>query len=169
MLACVVAHYVSRGFDSKSIYAESLRRKGEGVFEAHLASLRVADLMKPDPASVPESAPFLEIAQSFIRNQFVNLYVVDANQSFKGVICLHDIKSYLNDQTLANLVIARDLLRPNFPTITPETVLAYALPAFAHLDADRIPVVADSVQRQLIGSISKSDLLLALSEQAGQE
>jgi len=169
MLSCVVAHYVSRGLYPKSIYAESLRRKGEGVFDAQLSSLRVADLMKPDPVSVSESAPFLEIAQSFIRNQFVNLYVVDGDHSFKGVICLHDIKSYLSDQVLANLVIARDLLRPGFPTITPETSLADALTSFAHLNADRIPVVADSTQRRLIGSISKSDLLLALAEQTKQE
>ena len=169
MLACVVAHYVSRGVDSKSIYAESLKRKGEGAFDAMLPALRVADLMKPKPVSVRESAPFLEIAECFLRNQFVHLYVVDANQSFKGVISLHDIKSYLSDQELANLVIARDLLRPAFPTITPDVTLAHAFTAFAHHDADRLPVVSNPVERQLIGTISKSDLLLALAEQTKQE
>ncbi|MEI6562483.1 MAG: ClcB-like voltage-gated chloride channel protein [Verrucomicrobiota bacterium] len=167
MLACVVAHYVSRGFDPKSIYAESLRRKGEGVF--NIPSRRVEDLMKSKPESVQESAPFLEIAECFLRNQFVNLYVVDATQAFKGVISLHDIKNYLHDQELANLVIARDLLRSRFPTITPEATLADALTAFAHHDADRLPVVANPVERQLIGTISKSDLLLALAEQTKQE
>ena len=167
MLACVVAHYVSRGFDPKSIYAESLMRKGRGVLD--FPSRRVADLMKSKPECVQEAAPFLEIAGSFLRNQFVNLYVVDASQSFKGVISLHDIKSYLNDQELANLVIARDLLRARFPTITPGATLADALTAFAHHDADRLPVVADPVGRQLIGTISKSDLLLALAEQTRQE
>ena len=167
MLACVVSHYVCRGFDPKSIYAESLKRKGEGILD--LPSRRVADLMKAKPECVQESAPFMEIAESFLINQFVNLYVVDANQSFKGVISLHDIKSYLHDQELANLVIARDLLRPRFPTITPEATLADALTAFAHHDADRLPVVAEPLERQLIGTISKSDLLLALAEQTKQE
>ncbi|MCX6966302.1 MAG: ClcB-like voltage-gated chloride channel protein [Verrucomicrobia bacterium] len=169
MLACVVAHYVSRGFNPKSIYAESLKRKGEGIFDAAFPSLRVADLMKPKPESVREAAPFLEIAESFLRNQFVNLYVVDANHSFKGVISLHDIKSYLSDQQLANLVIARDLLRTGFPTITPDATLAHALTAFAHHDADRLPVISNEMERQLIGTISKSDLLLALAEQNKQE
>ena len=165
MLACVVAHYVSRGLEPHSIYAESLLRKGEGIFDARLASLRVADIMKHEPVSVPESAPFLEIAESFIRNHFVNLYVVDAQGAFKGVISLHDIKSCLNDRELANLVIARDLLRLDFPTITPDAPLVHALAAFSHLQADRLPVVADAGGRQLIGSVSKSDLLLALAEQ----
>ena len=169
MLACVVAHYVSRGFDPKSIYAESLKRKREGYFDEQLASLRVADLMKANPVSVPESAPFAEIAESFIRNHFVNLYVVDSAQRFRGVISLHDIKSYLSNKELANIVIARDLLRSHFPTITPEATLSKALTAFSHLDADRIPVVADVPGQVLIGAISKSDLILALAEQTKKE
>jgi len=169
MLACVVAHYVSRGVEPKSIYAESLRRKSEGGFDARLASLRVADLMKPDPVCLPQSAPFLEVAASFIRNRFVNLYVVDAEGAFLGAISLHDIKSYLDNQELANLVIARDLIRSSFPTITPEASLAHALSLFSHLAADRLPVVATSLGRQLVGTISKSDLLLALAEQSKPE
>ena len=169
MLACVVAHYVSRGFDTRSIYAESLQRKAEGDFEKQLSSLQVADLMKPAPVSVRESAPFMEVAESFLRNRFVNLYVVDENQTFQGVICLHDIKNYLNDRELANLVIARDLLRSSFPTITPQATLSRAFTAFLHLDADRLPVVSAPPERRLIGSISKSDLLLALAEQGKQE
>lgn len=165
MLACVVAHYVSRGVEPKSIYAESLRRKSEGSFEARLASLRVADLMKPAPVSVLQSAPFAEVAASFVRNRFVNLYVVDKAQAFLGAISLHDIKSYLGNRDLANLVIARDLYRSSFPTITPDASLAHALSLFTHLDADRLPVVASSLGRELIGSLSKSDLLLALAEQ----
>ena len=167
MLACVVAHYVSRSMEPKSIYAESLKRKSEseGIFDARLAALRVADLMKEHPASVPENAPFAEITTSFITQRFMNLYVVDEEHAFRGVISLHDIKSYLNNQELANLVIARDLLRTTFPTITPDASLGQALAAFTRLDADRIPVVQDHFRSRLIGSISKSDLLLALAEQ----
>ena len=169
MLACVVAHYVSRSIEPQSIYSESLKRKEEGIFDARLAALRVSDLMKPSPPSVPESAPFLEIAAAFISSRFVNLYVTNEQQAFIGVISLHDIKNYLNNKELANLVIARDLLHPAFPTITPDAPLGTALAAFTHLDADRIPVVEEPGGRRLIGSISKSDLLLALAEQTKPE
>lgn len=167
MLACVVSHYVSRGLKPQSIYAESLKRKSEseGIFDARLASMRVADLMKEHPACVREAAPFLEITTSFITNRFVNLYVVDEEDGFKGVISLHDIKNYLHNQELANLVIARDLVRSTFPCITPDASLGHALAAFTRLDADRLPVVEDHRKCRLIGSISKSDLLLALAEQ----
>ena len=169
MLACVVAHYVSRRIDPQSIYAESLLRKGEGLFDSQLSSMRVADLMKPDPVSVLESAPFQEIAQSFIKHPLVNLYVVDENGAFLGAVSLHDIKGCLDRGELAHLVIARDLLHSDFPTITPDVSFAHALTAFSAHNAERLPVIASVGQRELIGSIAKSDLLLALAEQTRKD
>lgn len=169
MLACVVAHYVSRGFDPESIYAESLERKGAKSFEFHFASLRVADLMKPDPVMILERAPFSEVAQSFLRNRFAHLYVVNEGGSFKGAISLHDIKEYLYSPELSTLIIARDLVHEDFPSITPESPLTRALRSFTNSDAERIAVVADRSQRRLIGTISKSDIILALAEEAKPE
>ena len=169
MLACVVAHYVSRGFDPKSIYAESLQRKGAKFFQDQFSSLHVADLMKSNPVSIQANTPFLKIAESFIKNRFVHLYVTGEGWRFLGVINLYDIKAYLNSPELASLVIARDLMREDYPTITPEASLAEALKAFAHFDGDRLPVVANHGEHRLIGSISKSDLILALAEESKQE
>ena len=169
MLACVVAHYVSRRFDPKSIYAESLKRKGAKTFQEQFAALHVSDLMKPDPVCIQGRAPFLEIAESFIRNHYVHLYVVDDQDTFKGVINLHDIKAYLSSPELSTLVIARDLMRENCPTTTPEATLAQALKSFARYDGDRLPVIANHGKHRLIGTISKSDILLALAEETKQE
>lgn len=168
MLACVVAHYVSRRINPQSIYAESLRRKGEALFDSQLAAMRVADLMKPDPPRVPEAAPFREVAQQFVKHPLVNLYVVDENGAFLGAVSLHDIKGYLDNEALANLVIARDLLHADFPAVTPEVSFTEALAAFARHAAERLPVIASAGGRELIGSVSKNDLLLALAEQARQ-
>ena len=119
--------------------------------------------------SVQESAPFVKIAESFIRNRFVHLYVVDENQRFMGVINLHDIKAYLTNRELSTLVIAHDLMREDCPTITPEASLVEALKAFAHYDGDRLPVILNHGEHRLTGTISKSDLILALAEETKQE
>ena len=162
MLACVVAHYVSLSFEDKSIYAESLKRKGHGAFEQQLASLSVADLMKKNPVTVSENSRFSEIAHCFITHRFNYLYVVDAGQHFKGVISLHDIKSYLNDLELAEIVIARDIMQETFPTVTPYESLAEALTKFSKHDGERLPVT--DTDSQLFGTVSKTDVLLALAE-----
>ena len=162
MLACVVAHYVSLGFQEKSIYAESLKRKGAGDFDRQLASLTVSDLMKKDPGSVPEDAHFTEIAGYFATHRFNHLYVVDGAHRFRGAISLHDIKNYLNDPDLADVVIARDIMRDSFPTVAPYDSLAVALGKFSSHDGERLPVT--DTNAQLFGTVSKTDVLLALAE-----
>jgi CIC family chloride channel protein len=164
MLACVVAYYTSTAFEKRSIYSEALQRKGADVFRRRLTDSTVANLMKGDPLAVTETAPFSDIAANFLRNRFNYLYVVDEGRHFRGVISLHDIKSYLNDPDLAQLVIARDILREGFLTLAPGDTLATALERFSHHDGERLPVTSANDGEQLLGSLSKTDLLLALSE-----
>jgi CIC family chloride channel protein len=164
MLACVVAHYTCLAFEQNSIYAESLRRKGAGRFEQRLTGLTVADLMKPNPVAVRESADFQAIAECFVAHRFSNLYVIDAEGIFLGAISLHDIKDYLHQRELAAVVTASDIMRVEFPTITPDEVLTTALERFATHDGERLPVTTTGIERRLVGSISKTDLILALAE-----
>lgn len=169
MLACVVAYYTSTSIEKRSIYAGSLARKGAGNFRERLAGMRVANLMKSNPPAVKETARFEEIAQSFIAHRFNFLYVVRETGRFLGVVSLHDVKGFLNQPELAELVIARDVLHEDFPTISPQATLTEALDTFSRHQGERLPVVSDESERRLMGSISKSDLILAVAEQSKQK
>ena len=161
MLACVVAYYTSVSITRRSIYAEALRRKGAGDYRKQLAELHVRDLMKPDPLTVSPDARFGEIGQKFIATRFNYLYVSD-NGRFIGAISLHDIKNYLNSPELAELVIARDILREGFPAVPPSASLTEALERFTKHDGERLPVIAEP-ENQILGSVSKTDVILALA------
>lgn len=161
MLACVTAYTASKAISPDSLYSSLVKTRG-GAGAAALDTLRVADLMKPDPVCIQENARFSEIVARFVGNRHHNLYVVTADHQFKGVIPLHEIKAYLNDPTLAQVAIAHDLLREEFPVVTPETSLRETLERFSTHPFERIPVVDSTTTRKLIASISKTDLLLAL-------
>lgn len=159
MLACVVAYYTSVSIEKRSIYTEALKRKGAGDYGKQLAELHVRDLMKPNPLTVSPGAGFAEIGEKFIATRFNYLYVTDHDR-FLGAISLHDIKNYLNTPELAKVVIAGDILREPFPIVRPEASLTEALEHFSRHDGERLPVVSD---RRLIGSIAKTDVILALA------
>jgi len=165
MMGCVIAYYLSIGIEPASIYSDSLKRKGARLFDEQLSKLRVLDLMKPDPPAVQVTAGFVEIAQNFLSHRFNYLYVVDPNQRFLGVVSLHDIKPYLNEPEMADVIIAEDILREDFPTVTPNVPLTQALEYFAHHDGERLPVL-DEQSHKLLGRISKSDLILAIAERS---
>ena len=162
MLACVIAYYVSVSIEKRSIYSEALKRKGAGDFRTQLSEMSVGELMKPNPIAVAPTARFTEIGQKFIANRFNYLYVAKDSR-FLGAISLHDIKSYLNAPELAELVIAQDIMREPFPTVEPAASLGEALDSFARHDGERLPVVTNSNRGELVGSISKTDIILALA------
>ena len=161
MLACVVGYYTSVSIEKRSIYAEALKRKGVGDYRKQLAELHVLDLMKTNPLTVPPTARFAEIGARFIATRFNYLYVIDGER-FIGAVSLHDIKNYLNTPELAEVVIARDILRDAFPTVPPDASLTEALERFSEHDGERLPVVSRG-DGKLIGSIAKTDVILAMA------
>ena len=164
MLCSVVAFFTARGIEGSSLYSEVLKRKDAANVTTETAKAeRVADLVKADPPTVAPTARFAEIAQRFLSVRVNNLYVVNADGAFLGAVALHDIKPYLADPGLAELVLAGDIVRDDFPRVTPAEALSDALGKFlAHEGLQRLPVV--TADGRLAGSLSKNDLMLALVE-----
>jgi len=158
MLACVTAYTAARAFGGKSIYAAALPPPPSA---APLDTLVVRDLMRADPPRIEDNARFQSIIEKFVTHRHHNLYVVGTDGRFRGVIPLHEIKPFLTDPELAKLAIAQDVLREEFPTVSPGSTLRETLARFEGHSGERLPVVDE--QRMLVGSISKSDLLLTLS------
>jgi CIC family chloride channel protein len=76
---------------------------------------------------------------------------------------LHDIKEFLDQPELAYMVIAADIMKENFPRISPLQPMADALEKFSEVDSERLPVVDNLASQRLIGSISKTDIMLHLA------
>jgi CIC family chloride channel protein len=163
MLCSVIAYYTAKGLEGRSLYSEVLKKKAAEVSgDAGFGRGQVAELMKSKPPTLNRNAHFAEIAQRFLATRVNNLYVTDTQGLFLGAVSLHDIKPYLGEPELAELVIANDILREEFPRVGPESTLSEALGRFLNFEAERLPVVDSS--GKLIGSLSKGDLLLALVE-----
>ena len=64
---------------------------------------------------------------------------------------------------MAELVLAGDIVREDFPRLNPDQILSEALGKFLGNDVQRLPVV--DAAGLLVGSISKNDLRLAIVEQ----
>ena len=165
MLACVVAYYTARSFQMPGIYSEELRRKGRWEFDSELRRMRVGDIMKHNPPSVLLDAAFDEICSRFTLLPHNYLYVIDEKGRFHGVISLHDIKRFLTNPDLSTVVIARDIMREDFPSLGPDDFLTTVFERFARHDGERLPVLSRDGSKLLVGSVSKADALLAFAEQ----
>ena len=166
MLACVAAFYVAREISSESVYSRQLRGVRTGA-ETPIFLLHVRDLMKKDPLCVLETSGFNQIAATLASHTFKHLYVVDPNRRFLGAIALQDLKPFLHETDLPQVVIALDLMRDDVPVLTSDASLKESLEVFAQHDGERLPVLDNQRERRLVGSLAKTDVLLTLAHGVG--
>lgn len=162
MSGCIVASYVARSIEPRSIYSESLKR--HQVPKPRISSMRVRDLMRCATPCVHETAPFTEVVQQFIASRRNNLFVVKTNNEFLGAISLHDVKSNLETAHLDGLLSAHEVTRTDVPWVVEDALLTDTLEKFRELNGERLPVVNNLTERRLVGALAKTDVLLTLSQ-----
>lgn len=160
MLASVVGYYICRSLNPHSLYGEALKRKGAAAVAQHLATLKVGDLMSKDPGTLSPNATFGEVAKAFLQSRYEFLHIVE-DGCFLGVVSLHDIKPYLDQPELEGLLIARDVMREDFPRLQPWQTMNEALDTFGQSEAERLPVT--DAANGLMGAVTKTDVLLFLA------
>jgi CIC family chloride channel protein len=166
MLACVSAFYVARGLSPDSVYSRQLHQNRSQT-DTPLFLLHVRDLMKKDPICVLETSGFPQIAKVLAANTFKHLYVVDPNRRFLGAIALQDLKPFLHETDLPQVVIALDLMHDDVSVLTSDGSLKESLEVFAQHDGERLPVIDNPRDRRLVGSLAKTDVLLTLAHGVG--
>jgi len=164
MLTCVTAHMVAKSLGQESIYAHHLRQRDFTRILLPVLNSKVGDLIKPNEASISPITPFGQIAEIFAQHRINYLYVTDEANRFLGVVSLHDLKPHLNSPELSDAIIALDILKEDFPFLTPDQHVTEALRLFSLHDGERIPVLNSKTDRKLLGTVSKLDLLLRISE-----
>jgi CIC family chloride channel protein len=163
MVACVLGYYCSSFFERRFMYGESLERKGAAFFKSQLAEVDLVDLIKRDPLTLPQTATFAQIAQTFVQHQFQHIYIVDGQRKLLGAVSLHQVKAFLDRPELETVVIAGDIMDENFPSISLLHSTGDALKRFSETRSERLPVVDNPTLQRLIGSISKTDIILHLA------
>jgi len=166
MLACVSAFYVAREVSPESVYSRQLRGSRAHA-ETPIFFLHVRDLMKKDPLCVMETSGFGQIAAALASHTFKHLYVINADRRFLGAIALQDLKPFLHETDLPQVVIALDLMRDDVPVLTSDASLKESLEVFGRHDGERLPVLDNPRDRRLVGSLAKTDVLLTLAHGVG--
>ncbi len=167
MLACVAAYFVARAVREESMYEVTIHRNKEERALARWRGLQISELIKPAVPTVPVGAGFDQVERAFLEHPVRYVYVVDEAGRFGGVVSLHEIKQRLLAPEGAPSPTAGELMRSEFAVLTPDTALGDALQMFLTQGAERLPVVRSAADRQLLGVVSKSDLLLEIQSLTG--
>jgi chloride channel protein, CIC family len=169
MLACVISVIVSRQLHNESIYLEHRRLRGlsldqESPQTGAAMEQTIGDLMHAPVPPLPETASLREIAERFLGSSNNFVPILDLQKRLVGIVALHDLKEYLNSTQDIGGIIAYDLMRPPPKTLTPGQRLLDALPVVLQSELRNVPVVNNPMDNQLVGSVSRAEVLAIFSE-----
>ncbi|MHB1013522.1 MAG: chloride channel protein [Desulfobacteria bacterium] len=163
LVAVVAAMLVAHRFSRYSLYTHKLHAKGidlvAGREESILKQVRVRDVMRGEFHSVLPSESFGSLAASFFDSKIDYLYLTGERGDLTGVVSLTDLRPYLKEEGLWDLVRARDVATPDPVAVMPSESLLDTLNKFAYRNVAQLPVVSDPHTRKLIGVVRRSDLL----------
>lgn len=146
----------------RSTRLDSPAHRGDFLVDV-LEGLQVDDVYRRDRAvmKIHEGATLDEIVHRLARTTQHYFPVVDDDGQMVGIFSDDDVRSYLYDQTLWNLAIARDVMTSPFVQVSPGDDLNTALQRFTALNLDELPVIDKSDPGRLLGFLRRKETIAA--------
>jgi len=161
MLACVTAHYTAKVY-----------RRGESIYHAALKGRATSDgwqlntvaaLMKPAEAVFSRHIPLTEMFEKLPRRPLERAYVTDGEE-LVGWLDLRELLASLRANTVDGAATVASVTRPADLVLTEEMSLGAALDVFLRARANVLPVIGGQWRNNLLGEISRQDVLLAMQD-----
>jgi len=131
-------------------------------FEKHiLATMHVREAMDTDVDLIYEDMLVKDVMKLFRDSQSIFFPVVDQNKVYLGAITLHEARNVLLDQSLNDILYARDFYRCDFPCVPPSGTLKEAMDLFLERGTAYLPVV-DGKTKTLVGILEHAHIFQIL-------
>ena len=164
MITCIISVLITTRLKKDSIYTLKLSRRGINIFHGQeinvLHSLRVSKALNKNCEKVRAATPFRKLMDLTVSSPHPNFFVVDDQNHLRGVISIHDLRSIIYESdALEPLLVADDLSTPIEHYFTPEDTLDIVMKAFGEINIDELSVVNDEKNLELIGTVSKNQVI----------
>ncbi|UCD79985.1 MAG: chloride channel protein [Desulfobacterales bacterium] len=163
MFSCIVGTIASGQLLRDSIYTLKLARRGIDIKEGKevnvLKSLFVKDVMSRQVETIPEGLPLEAMSDKISKSKFNSFPVLNADDKLCGIISFIDYSEAIFDEDLKHLVVAKDLATSNVVTVSSDDNLYAALEKISRQDFATLPVVSPDDPGQLVGVISRRDII----------
>ncbi len=169
LLVCSIAYLATRRW---SLFPSQVRRRidspahaGEFFFDV-LQRITVADLMERvrRVAMIPEEMRFVDFKRHFAQTEQHYFPVKDARGKLARIFSINDVRSVLFEPGIENLVVMRDIGTAEIIFTTPSEDLNSVLKKFTVKNIDSLPVVADEDHTELIGMLSRREVIAYYNE-----
>lgn len=125
-----------------------------------LEKIRVHEAIIERPIiRIPENMPFGELVRTVTDSGASHFPVVDREGRMTGILSINDIRAVLFEETIDQLVVARDIATPNVVRVLWNESLQQALEKMAAIQVDELPVAREERPDEIVTMISKRDIV----------
>ncbi len=143
---------------------ESPAHRGDFVVDV-LEGLKVSDVQIRECRTVREGQTLNEILHLIPESRQNYFPVTDENGKLVGIFSTDDLRSYLYDETLWQLAVARDWMTTSIVSVTPDDDLNTVLKRFTHRNLDELPVLSSTEPGKLLGMLRRKDTIAVYNRQ----
>jgi CIC family chloride channel protein len=108
---------------------------------------------------IPEEMPFGEMVKIMVNSREIYFPVVNRNGKMSGILSINDIREFMFEESISNLIVARDVATPNVERVLWKDNLQQALDKMAVLNVDELPVVREEARDEIVTMITKRDII----------
>jgi CIC family chloride channel protein len=125
-----------------------------------LEDMQVHEAMNERPITlVPETMPFELLVKLVTGSQDAHFPVINAEGKLSGILSINDVREFLFEESLARVVLARDVASHHVVKVFWHESLQSALDKMAHINVDELPVAREEEPDKIVGMISKRDII----------
>ncbi len=165
MIACIVSSLASGQLLTDSIYTLKLARRGVNIRAGKevnvLKSIPVANVMNPQVETISEDITLGGLAERISKSKYKSFPVVDREGRLSGIVTHYDYRDVVFDENLKDLVVVKELATPKVVTVSIDDNLYDAMEKITSKDFSILPVVSTHEPRQLMGVLTRRDIISA--------
>jgi len=138
--------------------SDSPIHRGE-FFLRVLQDLKVKDIMKKDPIVIREDMRFTDILHFIPKTKHNSFPVVNKDNKLVGVLRFEEIREFVFEEGLEDIVVAREICDTDTEIVVPENSLADAIEKIGFKNIELLPVVDSKENLKLLGIITRRDII----------
>lgn len=127
--------------------------------EVSLERIEVMHAMRKNVKALNIRANFQEILKFIEQSNYNTFPLVNDENLFEGIISFQEIRDLVYDESLTQLVIAKDIAKYKDMFVLPDDSMETALQTFESNNVDSLPVVNSVDEKTLIGMVEQKDVV----------
>lgn len=160
MTACVVAALVKRTFGSGSVITEALQEKGvDTEWSLERSWMRAVSIKRLPWRAIPTvlaTAKLEELKRVYVTSGKGVVVIIDDNGDMIGLVTFEDLKTWLLDESLDQVVVASEVANTHVFTLSEEDSLLDAIDVLDRETFEQVPVTARDNPKKVLGIISRN-------------